>query len=230
MKLIYIGACCAYISEIIKQTPVLTGASRTAMLWRLNELIAKAQQLDATLTTRFGIDKSNTNISLTPTLHKIPHQYPSVGSTPFRDSWRTLVLESGQSIDDWISEEYVPMLINVGIGNAVSGKYTFHFGIKLGSEKVRHEPFGISQNKTGGWYMDYYDEGSINDHTDKFDIWGDYNIGPWELHKDGQLAFNREFNRLFNLSGVAGLRNVLSGMPVGTGEAYLGQITEEVLF
>lgn len=224
MKVIYLGACAAYLEEIVKQLPVLTGASRTAVLWRTQEIVKKAQALNASFAQRLGVDKIGSGISLSPTLHKTPHQYPTPGSTAFRDYWRTQVLESGQDINDWLSDAYIPMLINTGSGNQYAGKYTFNVGINVGSERTRHAPFGHAGNESGGWYIEYYDEGSINTHTDKFDIWGEYGIGPWNLHQDGQRAFNAAFIKFMKVSGVIGLRAVLPGIPIGTPEQYLEQL------
>ena len=205
MKLIYLGACCAYLSEIIKQVPVLTGASRTAIAWRLDQLILKAQQIDAALTTKFGIAN---DLVMGNTLRKTaPHVYPEFGWNDKREKWKQSLLANGQTENSWLSNEYVPMIVDMGTGNQVSGKYKFFFAIQ-------------------NFYLEHYDNGTINDSSWSWGADFPYLTGAWELSKDGQLAFNEEFNRLFNLSGVAGLRNVLSGMPVGGVPEYMGQIEQ----
>lgn len=194
MKVIYLGACVAYIAEVAKQVPVLTGAARSAILWRLKQVITAAQKIDAELVSRLQIENMSDEITMSKTIAKVtPHQYPQIGWTNFREQWSQHLLQSGQTIQSWMSDNYVPMLINVGVGNQYFGRYKFFFAIK-------------------DFYLERYDVGTIMSST--------YNVGAWELHKDGMQAFDKMFNQLFHLSGVTRFRVVLAGSP----EAYRQQI------
>jgi hypothetical protein len=206
MKVIYLGACAAYIAEIARQVPVLTGASRSALLWRVIEIINAAKTVDASTTSRLGISNLSTQINLTNTLAKqTAHSYPSPGWTPSREKWKQTLLASGQTADSWMSDTYVPMIIDVGVGNQYMGRYKFHFEIK-------------------DFYLEHYDAGTINSSEWSFGEEYPYGVGPWNLHQDGQQVFNEIFEKLMKTSGVLGLRAVLPGIPIGAPEQYLEQV------
>jgi len=201
MKLAYLAACAAYIAEIVNQVPVLTGASRAALIWRLKEVIDRAKSIDYNLAMKFQIPQFEDNVQISKTLAKAaPHQYPQSGWSGSRELWKQNLHLDGQNEDSWKSDQYVPMIIDTKPGNQYSGKYTFLFAIK-------------------DFYLEHYSAGTIDSSP-----WGwdeqPYDVGPWALHIDGQKAFNKEFERVIKESGVLGLRAVLPGVPVGTPAEY----------
>ena len=108
MKVIYLGACAAYLAEVIRQVPVLTGASRTALLWRLKEIIQKAKEINPTIASRLQIPNILSNLRVTGTLAKSsPHSYPNEGWNESREKWKR-ALQKDESINLWDEDNSHP--------------------------------------------------------------------------------------------------------------------------
>jgi hypothetical protein len=203
VKIIYLTACAAYLGAVARATPVLTGASRTALIWRMKELLDAAVAIDAKIAAELGVMSSIRSIPMTMTNAKYkPQQVPS----PFvkepslpgvaeeksgREEWRDDLLEEGQTTQSWMSNAYVPLIIDVGVGKTYSGKYRVFFEIK-------------------DFYLEHYDAGTIESSEWVFKLKDEegniigndtYNVPPWNLHLDGRKAFREMFSRLMKRSG-----------------------------
>lgn len=216
MKIIYLGACCAYIAEVARQTPVLTGASRSALLWRVKELKDRASALNTAITKQLNIDQIGADITISMTNQKeapgrVPKPFTPLknlnGEETYseREQWRDYLQMDGQSINSWMSNTFVPLIVNIGTGNAVSGRFTMFFSIK-------------------DFYLENYDAGTIEGS-----VWNEEfleyiemkhpgkKIRPyewaWNLHLDGMKVFNTAFEQLMRASNVASMRNMLIGIP-----------------
>lgn len=181
---VFLACCLAYVVEIGRQIPVLTGASRAAFAARANELIGLITKYSPSLLQLIDIDVA-ADLALTKTLAKQEaHTIPSIGTTPRRDKWAASLRKGGQVPGVFSSDEYLPMLLDVGTLAQLSPNFTFNIAIE------------------GDWYLQYYDAGTINEHVGDWSLegtqkyWGHYEVGPWDLTEDGTKAFRRMYRRL----------------------------------
>ena len=221
MKVIYLGSCAAYIAAIARQVPVLTGASRTALMWRVHELVQFAQSIDASATQKLNLKNIGRDISLTMTNPKrsenhVPTSFS--GGESKREQWRDYLISEGQTAESWTSDQYVPLIISVSKGNRYSGNYQVFFAIK-------------------DFYLEHYDAGTIDssiwhdkfiqylEDTDQNTSIPEYPLGPWNLHLAGRRAFNRTFRRFIKQSGVINFRDLLTSIPKGLPTDYRKQVS-----
>jgi hypothetical protein len=184
VKIIYLTSCAAYLGAVARQVPVLTGGSRSALLWRMNELLRAAVAIDAKVAADLNVLGLIRNIPVTMTDRKeVPHIVPKGSGNEGREKWKKRLNEEGQNENSWMSDSYVPLIIDVGVGKSYSGKYQVFFEIK-------------------DFYLENYDAGNINDSTWS---WGEdfpYTIGAWNVHMDGKKAFNEMWRRLMKRSEI----------------------------
>jgi hypothetical protein len=204
MKIIFLCACAAFIAEIVKQVPVLTGASRTALIQRVKDIIQKAQSVNPALAGKLGINNLLNDLTIEKTLaKKIPGEYPQKGWSYYREKWKQEILASGQSELSWMSDMYIPLIVNVGHGNQYYSKFFFNLGIH-------------------NFYLEEYNEG-MEGTSD----WP-YMVGPWNLQNDGKVAFNKMFEELIQKSGVLSLRFAPLSASISP-EQITGQVVMEGL-
>lgn len=215
VKIIYLVSCAAYIAAIARQVPVLTGASRTALVWRVKELLDAAMAIDAKIATDLGIMSSIRSIPMTMTLKKpAQHIVPTVGFDLNRLKWKRWLNEHGQNENSWMSDAYVPLIIDVGVGKTYSGKYRVFFEIK-DFYLANYDDDTILGSRWHDMFWEYLTDVGDADKAQ------DQTLGPWNLHMDGRKAFNEMFTRLMKRSGI-GLTKEYRKMV-----AVVGTITEE---
>lgn len=199
VKIIYLTSCAAYIAAIARQVPVLTGAARASLIWRVKELLDAAVAIDSKIAAELGVMTSIRSIPMTMTDKKTqPHITPKgSGDDEDRLAWKEWLNKQGQNENSWMSDAYVPLIIDVGVGKTYSGKYRVFFEIK-------------------DFYLANYDDNSIDSSpwADQFDEYlkdryhkekvsvPPYRVGAWNLHMDGRKAFNEMFSRLMKRSGL----------------------------
>lgn len=172
-KAIFIASCIDFLLEVARQTPVLTGAARDAILWRAEEAAEELKQVAPDLARKWGYNNVRNLVSMEHTLAKYtPHVYPTAGEgNASRQNWRAYLEAQGQGPGSFSSEAYVPMILQAGTrgSNQYVAKLVFHLGLQ-------------------GWYLEQYNTGTIPDEN--------YHVPAWELQKDGFKAFQVRFAEL----------------------------------